>query len=127
MKIEFRKVSYKSSDINYSKENLSFKGSFKKIDQKTVRCEGSFKGTIPHLCDRCAKEFDLDFNEDISLKIVDGIVHERDEEFFETIECMDSTIDFDEIIESEIESFKSDYHYCKDCIEKEKENKNGST
>ncbi|NPA82640.1 MAG: DUF177 domain-containing protein [Epsilonproteobacteria bacterium] len=127
MKIEFKKVSYKSSDLNYSKDNLKFEGSFHKTDYKTVKVSGSFKGSVPHVCDRCAKDFDLDFNEKIELKIVDGISEERDEDFFETIECIDSTIDFDEIIESEIESFKSDYHYCKECKEKEKENKNGST
>ncbi len=126
MKIEFKKVSYKGSKLEYLKENLKFNGFFKKIDPHTIRCEGDFSGTISHICDRCAKDFDLPFKEKISLKIVEGITSDK-EDFFETIECIDSTIDFDEIIESEIESFKSDYHYCKECKEKEKENKNGST
>ncbi len=117
MKIEFKKVSKNSSNINFSQDNLKFDGTFEKIDQKTVKCKGKFSGSITHSCDRCAEEFELPFEEEIELKLVDGITDERDEDFYNTIECEDSVIDFDEIIKSEIELYKSDYHYCKKCKE----------
>jgi len=120
MKIEFKKVSKKSSEVNFSQDNLKFDGTFEKIDQKTVKCKGKFSGSIPHHCDRCAEEFELPFEEEIELRIVDGITSDRDEEFYNTIECIDSVIDFDEIIKSEIELYKSDYHYCEKCKKQEK-------
>ena len=115
MKIEFKKVSFNSSTINYSQNNLKFNGIFEKIDQKTVKFKGKFSGTLSHICDRCAENFDLPFNEEIELKIIEGITEEKEEDFFNTIECIDSIIDFDEIIKSEIELYKNDYHYCEKC------------
>ena len=115
MKIEFKKVSFNSSTINYLQNNLKFSGIFEKIDQKTVKFKGKFKGTLKYSCDRCAENFALAFNEKIELRIVEGISEKKDEYFFNTIECIDSIIDFDEIIESEIELYKNDYHYCEKC------------
>jgi uncharacterized metal-binding protein YceD (DUF177 family) len=115
MKIEFKKVSFNSSTINYLQNDLKFDGIFEKTDQKTVKCRGKFSGFISHICDRCAKEFSLPFDEEIELRIVDGITEQKDEDFFNTIECIDSIIDFDEIIKSEIELYKNEYHYCEKC------------
>lgn len=54
-------------------------------------------------------------NEELKLLLSDG-VFKGDEDEFLVIEIENSLIDFDEIIQSEVNSIKSDYLYCKDCI-----------
>ncbi len=54
-------------------------------------------------------------NEELKLVSSDG-VFKGDEDEFLVIEIENSLIDFDEIIQSEVNSIKSDYLYCKDCI-----------
>ena len=113
MKIEFRKISDKEQSFEKDFDSLKCIGNFKKESDKIVLFNAKLVGEMESICDRCGDEFDVDIDEEISLKLIDGYSEEDD---LDVIECFDSMIDFDEIINSEIESLKSDYHSCEDCM-----------
>lgn len=113
MTIEFRKIPYNNSPCIIENEGVVFNGCFKKLSHKFVGLEGTLFGSMPLICDKCGKKFDFTINEVINLKICDGFC--KNEEDLDIIESFDSVIDFDEIIKSEMEAIRSDYHYCQDC------------
>ena len=73
------------------------------------------KGNIDIDCSRCGCSEPFSLNEELKLLLSDGIYKGDDEEFL-VIEIENSLIDFDEIIQSELNSIKSDYHICKSCL-----------
>lgn len=52
---------------------------------------------------------------DLNLILSDGYYKDKPGELCDVIEFFEGEIDLDEIIQSEIESFKSDYFYCENC------------
>ncbi|HRN00585.1 MAG TPA: hypothetical protein PKY07_07090, partial [Aliarcobacter cryaerophilus] len=76
--------------------------------------EASLIGNIEIDCSRCGALDTLVVNEELKLLLSDG-VFKGDEDEFLVIEIENSLIDFDEIIQSEVNSIKSDYLLCKDC------------
>ncbi len=111
MKIEFRKIPYTKSDFEIVDEKLIAKGVFFKESNRLLLVDMKLNGTTNIDCDICGKEFDLKIDESITLKVSDGI----SEEDLDIIECQNHVVDFDEIVQSEISSIKSDYHYCNKC------------
>lgn len=71
-------------------------------------------GNIEIDCSRCGALETLNINEDLKLLLSDGVFKGNEDEFL-VIEIENSLIDFDEIIQSEVNSIKSDYLLCKDC------------
>ena len=118
MKIEFRKVPYNSSPFSIKIEDISIDGSFKKIRTDEVEIKLDMHGSTKHICDICGEEFDLICDEKSTLIISDG---EYSGDEIDVIETFDHYVDIDYIIESEIEAYKSDYHYCENCKNKMKE------
>ena len=112
MQIEFKKVTKTPKEFKLEKDNVKFFGEFKKSvsDFNLVEINATLSGTISYNCDRCANEFDLKLNEELELKVYNGI-YKGKEEVFE----IENIIDFDEILMSEIELIKNDYHICNDC------------
>ena len=66
-------------------------------------------------CDRCGCEFKEQFQQNLQFILSDGIYLSDNKDDKIVIEIYDSSIDFDQIIQGEIESFKSDYHICNNC------------
>ena len=112
MKIEFRKVSKQKSPFTMKIENLIVNGEINKLNAYEVKVSLNISGTLRHTCDRCGEEFDLKCMETSSLLISDG---EYQGSEIDVIESFDHYIDIDYIVKSEIEAFKSDYHYCDLC------------
>jgi hypothetical protein len=112
MKIEFRKVPYPAQEFEVTDEKLLCKGTFFKESNKIVSVEIDMHGICTVDCAICGEEFDLDVAETIKLKVCDGI---SEDENLDMIECQDHMVDFDGIVDGEIASIKSDYHYCKNC------------
>lgn len=90
-------------------------GIFCRISSSLVKIEASLIGNIEIDCSRCGALDTLVVNEELKLLLSDG-VFKGDEDEFLVIEIENSLIDFDEIIQSEVNSIKSDYLLCKDCI-----------
>ncbi|MBE3022660.1 hypothetical protein [Campylobacter sp. 7477a] len=115
MKIAFAKVANQNIDFEIKSEELNFKGHLKRIDHKNVKCLGNISGSTAHNCDRCGADISLDINENVGLIVSDGVYTDPENELSDAIEFFDHQIYLEEILKSEIEAFKSDYFYCKDC------------
>ncbi len=116
MKIEFRKIPYTKSDFKIVDDLLICDGTFFKESNRLVHVDIVMSGHIKVDCDICGDVFDLDIDEKQEFKVSDGLSEEED---LDIIECQDHIVDFDEIVQSEISSIKSDYHYCSKCNTKE--------
>ncbi|MBR8465059.1 hypothetical protein KDE13_01605 [Campylobacter sp. faydin G-140] len=115
MKISFLKVTPQNFDFMISDSELKFSGILKKIDIKSVKCIGKIEGNTPHNCDRCGVDINLVLNEPVELILSDGIYKDIDNKLCDVVEFFDGSIDLDEVFKSEVEAFKSDYFYCKNC------------
>ena len=115
MKIEFKKIPQEKKEFNTSLDSVKIEGTFCSISSSLVKIEASLIGNIEIDCSRCGALDTLVVNEELKLLLSDG-VFKGDEDEFLVIEIENSLIDFDEIIQSEVNSIKSDYLYCKDCI-----------
>jgi len=116
MLVEFKKVP--SSGIHFETElsDIRLSGNAQKIDKSLVKCIGSIQGTFFHVCDRCAEDFKLSIHERVEVFASDGLyVDTESEELLNVIEFFDGSIDFGIILQSELEAFKSDYHFCGQC------------
>ena len=114
MKIEFKKISDQDHSLELNIDGLKCVGNFKKESNDIVLLNAKLSGEMESICDQCGDEFDVEIDEDIVLRIVDGYSKIQDD--LDVIECFDSVIDFNDIINSEIESLKSDYYSCEDCM-----------
>jgi len=114
LKVEFKKVGFKPKKFQLNKEGIDFQGEFKKDQNNLVDIIGTIKNEIVVTCDRCSKEFMIKLDENIHIKASDGVYRGNLEEY-DVIEFYEGMIDFDEILESEIESNKLDYHICDEC------------
>ena len=55
-------------------------------------------------------------NERVEVFASEGLYEDNEgEELLNVIEFFDGSIDIDTMLQSEIEAFKSDYHYCGQC------------
>ena len=100
----------KSKLISFLQEEKFFNPNAYRI-QKNSRYWDSF-----HLCDRCSENFKLLVNERVEVFASDGLYEDKEgEELLNVIEFFDGSIDIEAILQSEIEAFKSDYHYCGQC------------
>ncbi len=118
MRVNFKKILATPSNFSIKKEGVEFNGRFKKLSYDMVEIELNLKGSLKHECDGCLDDFILNIDETSKLLVSDG-VYSGDE--IDVIESFDSFVDFDKICESELESIKSDYHYCKECEKNFKE------
>jgi len=116
MRIEFKKIPATGIPFELSLGEIRFSGEALKTDKVLVKCTGVMVGNLPHLCDRCSENFKLLVNERVEVFASDGLYEDKEgEELLNVIEFFDGSIDIEAILQSEIEAFKSDYHYCGQC------------
>ena len=112
MRVEFRKVSSASTPFSLENDGVECSGDFKKLSSGMIEINLKIEGQLLHNCDGCLEEFELIIDETSKLLVSDG-VYSGDE--IDVIESFDSFLDFEKIVQSELESIKSDYHYCEKC------------
>lgn len=113
MQILFKKILHNEITFETKLENICFYGKVQRQTRDLVLCKGKIEGVFPHICDRCGEEFELKIDEEIELFASDGIYEKEDS--LDIIEFENGILDFDALLHSEIEAYKSDYHYCKNC------------
>lgn len=116
MVIEFKKIP--SSGIHFETvlQSVRFEGEAKKVEKNLVQCCGILEGTLSYACDRCAETFDLHVKESVEVFANEGFYEDKEgESLLNVVEFFDGSIDFTLLCESELEAFKSDYHYCDVC------------
>ena len=116
MKIEFRKVPQISKELEIIHNSVKIEGTFCKISQSLVKVDAVLLGNTDIDCCRCGISEIIEVDEELHLLLSDG-VYNKDESEYLVIEVENNLIDFDEIIESELNSIKSDYHICKNCLQ----------
>ena len=116
MKIEFKKIPQEKKEFNTSLNSVKIEGTFCRISSSLVKIEANLIGNIEIDCSRCGALETLNINEDLKLLLSDGVFKGNEDEFL-VIEIENSLIDFDEIIQSELNSIKSDYHLCDECTQ----------
>jgi uncharacterized metal-binding protein YceD (DUF177 family) len=117
MKIEFRKVPLHETEFSVSLDSVKFTGTFSKISSQLAKVEGRITGETTVDCCKCGTEFTVILDEKGRFLISDGIYSsDKDEqEDVIVVEVEDHIIDFDELLHSEIESYKSEYYICDSC------------
>jgi len=115
MKIEFRKVPTSPKELVTNFDSVKIEGTFCKMSQSLVKIDASLQGKTGIQCSRCAEVEDISIDEKLEFLVSDGIFKDKDCEDI-VIEVENGIIDFDEIIESELNSIKSDYHICQNCL-----------
>jgi len=120
MKIAFNKVSRYPFDFNYQEGNLKISGQLQRVSSYKAELIGEIEGEIELACNRCGKSFKESINIPLKLYLTNRPLS-IDDELEDMIEFLDGIIDISQILESEIASYLSDYHYCPKCAESEEE------
>ena len=114
MKIEFRKVPQTPKELQFDYNSVKIEGIFCKISQSLTKVEANLSGITDIDCCRCGKTDNITLDENLEFLICDGIFKGNETDDL-VIEIENGVIDFDEIIESELQSIKSDYYLCEEC------------
>ena len=115
MKIALRKVGKTPIDFDVKSDKVAFKGFLQYHSGKLILLQAKLSGTIDIACNLCAQEFPLQLDEDVEFFISDGIYQSDAEMELDVVEFFDATANMDELLHSEIELIKSDYHTCEKC------------
>ena len=113
MKVEFKKIPKSGIDFEIEAQNIKLFGFCTKIRNNLVKCTGKIDGSFLHDCDRCGEDFIAKIDQDFEVYASDGIY--ENEDFLDVIEFFKGYVDFNEILQNEIESYKSEYLYCDKC------------
>jgi hypothetical protein len=118
MKIEFKKIPQQPKQFNLELASVKFCGTFAKISSKLAKLQIQADGYAEVDCHLCGKNFNKLFDENIDFLLSDGVYSSDDERDLDKviIDIENHIVDFEDICRSEIDSFKSDYHKCKDCL-----------
>ncbi len=115
MKIKLIKVSKTPSDFEIKTDKITFKGFLQYHSDKLFRLNAKITGKLPVTCDICAKEYEMQLDEDVEFFISNGLYESSNESLVDVVEAMNGEADMDEILASELELIKSDYHTCTEC------------
>ncbi len=111
MKIDFAKLN--RSPVEASFDTVLLRGTLQKQNRHTVLLESKLSGKRDLICDRCGEGYTISVDYPLNLRLVD---EPRDaKEDLDIIEFLDGVIDVDYIIECEVRSLESAFHYCKKC------------
>lgn len=113
MKIEFRKVPFTPKPFQTQTDSVKFEGTFYKISSSLLKIDAVLSGILTIICDRCTKSETMTINEKTELIISDGVYKEQTDDLI--IEIESGMVNFNDIIQSELASIKSDYHLCNVC------------
>ena len=115
MKITLRKVG--RSPLNFEKkiDQISLKGFLQYDKDKLVLFDAKLSGTLESECAICGETFELEVDEDLKFYISDGIFVDEKNSMIDVVEAKNGELDIDELLASETELIKSDYHCCEFC------------
>jgi uncharacterized metal-binding protein YceD (DUF177 family) len=119
MKIAFGKVGRSPGEFRFSHEETTISGTLLKEAHHEVRLDGRIEGELELHCDRCGAAFTERIAFPLELTLTDR--PEKVSDNLDTIEFLDGEIDIAALLESEIASYRSSYHYCPKCREEDGE------
>ena len=110
MQITLRKVGKTPLDFEVKSDEITFKGYLQYDANKLILLKAKLSGKLITECDICAEEFKLDVDEDVEFFISDGIYEKDENSIVDVVESFNSTVEIEDLMNSEIELIKSDYH-----------------
>jgi uncharacterized metal-binding protein YceD (DUF177 family) len=113
MQIVFDKVGSTAKPIELSSRGVKLEGTLQKSGYHQVTLDSNLSGSIEMICDRCGDTYKYNIDTKLKLKLSDLISEDKDD--LDIIEFLDGKIDLLYILESEITSIESSYHYCDKC------------
>ena len=113
MKIIFDKIGSNAKPIGLSSEGISLEGTLQKSGYHQVTLDAELRGNLVLTCDRCGDTYDYKMDSKLRLKLSDLVSEDKDD--LDIIEFLDGKIDVLQILQSEIASIQSSYHYCDKC------------
>ncbi len=113
MTILFHKVWQTAKPFHEEADGVIFDGILQKSGSHQVNLLGEIKGIIEVQCNRCGTPFDYLLETPLKLTISDQIIETKDD--LDIIEFLDGKIDLSFILQSEVNTLKSAYHYCEAC------------
>jgi len=119
MKIAFSKVGRSPAEFRYTEKGMTLSGTLLREGHHQVALDSSVSGEVTLFCDRCGAEFIREVSFPLVLTLTDR--PEKVSDNLDTIEFLDGEIDIAALLESEIASYRSAYHYCPECSVKEDE------
>ncbi|MEA2111543.1 MAG: hypothetical protein U9P71_05795 [Campylobacterota bacterium] len=116
MKIECRRIGKTPLEFKLNYEGAEFIGDIVFQKGSLFHLNGHITGSFTAPCDICAEPFDTILDEKIEILVSDGLF-EGMNETLDVVEAIDSIVDMQEILHSEIELIKCDYRRCQNCDE----------
>ncbi len=113
MEISFDKISATPKSFSLALDDVVLSGTLSKIDFNTVKLNGELNGNLEVCCDRCGIVFKTAIEQPINLELSQKARQNKDN--LDIIEFLNGTIDLEYMLQSEIDSIKSSYHYCQKC------------
>ena len=113
MKIVFDKIGSTAKPIEVSSKGVTLDGTLQKSGYHQVTLDAQILGDIELTCDRCGDIYDYKVDNKLRLKLSDLVSEDKVD--LDIIEFLDGEIDLSYILESEITSIESSYHYCDKC------------
>ncbi|QOP40567.1 hypothetical protein [Sulfurimonas marina] len=117
MKILLRKVTNTPVEFELDSNEMTFKGYLEYYKPKLILLKANLNGKLEKPCDICAEDMQISVDEDVEFYISDGIYKDEGDIELDVVESFDGHADLDELLHSEIEMIKSDYHSCDNCKE----------
>ena len=114
MKITLRKITKTPLDFDIKSNEITFKGYLEYHVGKLILLKADLIGLVDIQCSSCGEDFKLSLDEKVEFFISDGL-YDGDDMDMDIVESFNSLADIDELLNSEIELIKSDYHSCKNC------------
>ena len=118
MKISLKKIRQTPLDFEIKSDEITFKGYLEYHSNKLILLHAHLDGPLKKDCDSCAEEITIPLSEEVEFFISDGLYEGHDEMEFDVVESFDGIVDLNELLHSEIELIKSDYHRCDNCENK---------
>ena len=115
MKITLRKITKTPLDFQVKSEEMIFKGYLEYHSGKLILLHAKLSGLLEKSCDICAQDFKMPVDEEIEFFLSDGIYSASNNIELDVVESLDGIVEIEELLASEIELIKSDYHSCNEC------------
>ena len=115
MKVILRKVGKTPLDFEVKSNEMTFKGYLQYHAGKLILLKAKLNGLADAKCSQCGEDFKLPIDEEVEFFISDGVYEDEDNIELDVVESFDSQANLDELLNSEIELIKSDYHSCENC------------
>ncbi|CAE10993.1 conserved hypothetical protein [Wolinella succinogenes] len=115
MRIDFKKITREPKKFSLSAFGCDMEGSIQKIEVNLFQVDAKLRGEIELICDRSGEEYTQKLDEELNLKVSDGLYTPgSEEEDFDVMEFFGGQLDMEELLASELESIRLSYHVKED-------------